>query len=123
MLHVKLTHGSSSFSTVALIDSGATTTFIPTEMAEALGMNLTRPPSDAVGAGGTFSNIASELEKLSLVKGRTSIFDEFFNVRVWVPANEGTIPYMVLGRDHLFKRYDIEFEERNEKVTLTRHKP
>ena len=101
----------------------ATTTFIPTDLAQILQLDLIAEVKDAIGAGGAFGNIASELEKLVLVKGRESIYDEFRNVKVQIPANPDAIPYVVLGRDTLFKRYDITFEERNEKVVLKRHKP
>lgn len=120
MLHVRLAHNGTSFKTTALIDSGATTTFVPTPMAQTLGLDLSLRPSDAVGAGGTFKNIVTELQKVSLVKGRDSIFDEFENINVFVPVDENAIPYVVLGRDLLFQRYDILFEERNKKVILKR---
>lgn len=120
MLHVRLANNGISFRTTALIDSGATTTFIPTEMAQALELNLNQDPDDAIGAGGTFKNIIADIQKISLVKGRDSIFDEFTDVKVFVPVKTDAIPYMVLGRDLLFKRYDIMFEELNLKVTLKR---
>jgi len=121
MLHVRLCHGGLSFTTVALIDSGATTTFVPNAMAEALQLDLSDTPKDAVGAGGVFPNIKSKLDSLELVKGKQSIFDQFNDVTVQVPQKEGAIPYMVLGRDLLFQRFDIKFEERNQKVILKRH--
>ena len=123
MLNVRLIHEGRSFATVGLVDSGATVTFIPTSMAEILQLDLSAKPKDAVGAGGIFSNINSQLEKLVLLKGRNSIHDEFQNIGVQVPVNPDAIPYVVLGRDTLFRRYDITFEERNEKVVLKRHKP
>jgi len=92
-------------------------------MAEILNLNLSGNPKDAVGAGGTFGNYSVELDRLVLIKGRNSIYDEFQNVKVQVPVNPQAIPYVVLGRDSLFRRYDITFEERNEKVVLKRHKP
>ena len=120
MLQVRLRHNEVSFRTTALIDSGATSTFVPTPMADALNLDLSAKPDDATGAGGEFKNIKSELGVLSLVKGVQSIFDEFQNVKVWVPVNPEAIPYMVLGRDLLFRRYSIRFEEREQKVTLKR---
>lgn len=123
MLNIRLLHQGRSFATVGLVDSGATTTFIPTSMAEILQLNLSAAAKDAVGAGGMFRNKDSELETLTLLKGRNSIYDEFQNVKVQVPENPDAIPYVVLGRDTLFRRYDVTFQERNEKVILKRHKP
>ena len=121
MLHVRLAHGTKSLKSVALVDSGATTNFIPRELAEILELDLTKPPRDAVGAGGPFSNIESRIEKVILVKGVNSIYDEFRNVFTYVPQKPQTLPYMILGRDTLFRRFDIKFHERQEKVTLKRH--
>lgn len=123
MLHIRLVQGGRSLTTVGLVDSGATTTFIPTDMADILGFDLSGTPKDAVGAGGAFGNIPTELERLVLIKGRNSIYDEFQHIKVQIPVNPQAIPYVVLGRDSLFKRYDITFEERNEKVVLKRHRP
>lgn len=120
MLHVRLRHKNIAFKTTALIDSGATSTFVPTQMAQALQIDLSTNPDDAIGAGGSFKNIRTELEHLSLVKGVSSVFDEFENIKIWVPVNEDAIPYMVLGRDLIFKRYDIKFEEVKQKMTLKR---
>lgn len=121
MLHVRLVHGKKSLKSVALVDSGATTNFIPRELAELLELDLTKPPRDAVGAGGPFSNIESRIDKVILVKGTNSIYDEFSDVFTYVPQKPQTLPYMILGRETLFWRFDIKFQERQEKVTLKRH--
>lgn len=121
MVHVKLTHGSKSIKSVALVDSGATSNFLPREIAELLEIPLTEPPDDAVGAGGVFRNIKSKIEKVVLVKGRDSAYDEFTNLHVLVPVLPDTLPYFILGRDSIFKRFDIKFQERQEKITLKRH--
>lgn len=120
MLHVRLVHGTRSMKSVALIDSGATTNFIPRELADLLQLDLTKTPKDAVGAGGAFSNIESRIDKVVLLKGMNSIYDEFPNLFTFVPVQPQTLPYMILGRENLFRRYDIKFHEREEKVTLKR---
>jgi predicted aspartyl protease len=51
LVHIRLKHGDLAFRTDALIDSGATATFLPIEIAEVLGMDLSEKPSEAVGAG------------------------------------------------------------------------
>lgn len=121
MLHIRLIHGQKALKSVALIDSGATTNFIPRELAEILELDLSKIPKDAVGAGGAFSNIESRIEKLVLVKGISSVYEEFTDLFTYVPVKMGTLPYMILGRDTLFHRFDIKFHERQEKVTLKRH--
>ena len=121
MLHVRLIHGARSMKSVALIDSGATTNFIPRELADLLGLDLSNTPKDAVGAGGVFSNIESRIDKVVLLKGLNSAYDQFQNLFTYVPVQSDTLPYMILGRENLFRRYDIKFQEREEKVILKRH--
>ena len=60
MVHVKLTHGSKSIKSVALVDSVATSNFLPREIADLLEISLIEPPKEAVGAGGPFKNIKSD---------------------------------------------------------------
>ena len=121
MLHVRLMHGDRSMKSVGLIDSGATTNFIPRELADLLELDLSRTPKDAIGAGGAFSSIESRIDKVVLLKGMNSAYDEFQNLFTYVPVQPHTLPYMILGRENLFRRYDIKFHEREEKVTLKRH--
>lgn len=121
MLHVRLIHGQKALKSVALIDSGATTNFIPRELAELLELDLSKTPKDAVGAGGAFSNIESRIDRCVLVKGINSIYEEFDNLFTFVPVQAGTLPYMILGRESIFRRFDIKFQEREEKVILKRH--
>ena len=120
MVNVKLIHKNQDLKTVALIDSGATSNFFPRELAEILELDLTKKPRDAVGAGGKFSNIDSLIGKCQLIKNKNSVFAEFTNLGINVPVVTNTLPYMVLGRDSIFQRFNIKFMERNEKVVLKR---
>jgi hypothetical protein len=113
--------------TVALVDSGATRTFIPYEIADAIGLlpedrrdrdNLSKGETRA--AAGTFNTYIVKLPMLRAIKG-THTFDEFRNIDVHVPQTEDiALPHAILGRDHLFKRFDITFQERRQKVTFLR---
>ena len=120
MVNVKLIHKSQDLKTVALIDSGATSNFFPRELAEILDLDLSNEPKDAVGGGGKFSSISSLIGKCQLIKNQNAVFDEFTNLTVNVPVAPNTLPYMVLGRDSIFRRFDIRFMERTEKIILKR---
>jgi hypothetical protein len=103
--------------TVALVDSGSTTTFVPTDMAEILGLNVDPSTSErAIGAGGEFRTINFNIT-IQLLKGGY-VFDEFKDWPVTVPVNREAIPYVVLGRDSVFLRYDITFRERQRRTIL-----
>ena len=120
MVNVMLVHKAQDLKTVALIDSGATSNFLPMELAEILDLDLNRETSKAVGAGGKFSSKASIIGKCQLIKNKNAVFDEFTNLSVNVPVKTNTLPYMVLGRNSIFRRFDIRFMERAEKITLKR---
>ena len=120
MVNVKLIHKDLTLKTTALIDSGATTNFLPRELAEILLVELTGEHRDVVGAGGQFVSISSIVGKCQLIKNQNSIFDEFVNLPINVPTDEQTLPYMVLGRDSIFRHFTIRFMENDEKIFLRR---
>lgn len=115
MVTVRLRGGDKSVKTAALVDSGATASFVPPEFVEILGMPLGEA-STASGAGGDFRTHLSKItiEVLKGVQVACRIDDE-----VHVPLEAGRVPYVVLGRDTIFLQYDITFREHRE-VTILR---
>lgn len=104
------------FQTVALVDSGATVTFIPIEMAQYLKIPL-EIDSSATGAGGDFPTWITE-GIVQILKG-TYVLQEM-KVEIHVPQEKGKIPYAVLGRNSVFLHYDIIFREREQRMILKR---
>ena len=117
---VAIVHKNQELKTVALIDSGATSNFLPRELAEILDLDLSQEPKDAFGAGGKFRNISSLIGKCQLIKNKNLVFDEFTNLITNVPVEPNTLPYMVLGRDSIFRKFSIRFIEVEEKIMLKR---
>jgi len=115
LLHVRLVGPVGTFTTIALIDSGATVTFIPPDLAEAAGFKVVERDAKALGAGGEFMNDICEFE-LEILKGRHAV--HYIKGRAHVPRDIGRIPYVVLGRDYLFETFDITFREKREVVVL-----
>lgn len=115
LLHIRLSHNNQSLTTIALIDSGATTTFIPLELAQILALP-TEHQETAVGAGGTFTNTIRKVN-LALLKGKTP-FAKFTDLPVYVPTETGRIPYAILGRDAIFRKFDITFRENQQRTVL-----
>ena len=70
--------------------------------------------------GGKFRNIGSLIGKCQLIKNKNSVFDEFTNLITNVPVEPDTLPYMVLGRDSIFRKFNIRFIEVEEKIMLKR---
>lgn len=115
MLHVRLSHGDLSLGTIGLVDSGSTTTFVPLELAEILSLPIERE-SSAVGAGGSFNNTIRRVD-VSLLKGST-VFAKFPDFPAYVPTDVGRVPYVVLGRDSIFRKFDITFRENQKRFIL-----
>lgn len=120
LAHARLTHKKNTFYTTALIDSGSTTNFLPIEFADMLELDMSGKRANPIGAGGEFESVVSRLDKCELFKRKNTVFDEFVNMHIEVPTKPGTLPYMVLGRDSIFRHFNIRFEENNEKVMLRR---
>ena len=118
MVHVYVKSGDREFTTDGLVDSGSTATFLPYEFIEILELKNLQD-SSAVGAGGSFPTWLGRIDVLRLIK-HAEAFDTFRNVTVHIPKNEGAIPYIVLGRDTIFKHFDITFYEKRRKVVFTR---
>lgn len=135
LIQVRLSANEKAFKTIALVDSGATASFIPryaTEVLELNQLNLLdllgpgvrnadyeKDEIVVVGAGGSFRTYLVKIEKISLMKGQ-QIFAEFEECVVHVPAGSAEIPYMVLGRDSVFKEFNITFQEKKEKIVMRR---
>ncbi|MCW3975628.1 MAG: hypothetical protein NWE86_05225 [Candidatus Bathyarchaeota archaeon] len=45
-------------------------------------------------------------------------FCEFNNCNVRIPVKEGSIPYSVLGRDTIFKEFDISYRENAQQIVF-----
>jgi hypothetical protein len=71
----------------------------------------------AVGAGGRFQNTIRKVD-ISLLKGVKTPVVTFHNFSAYVPTEEDRIPYVVLGRDSIFRKFDIIFRERQQRVLL-----
>jgi hypothetical protein len=118
LVHVRLTSTESVFESVALVDSGATQTLIPLELAEILELQYENKV-ETIGAGGAFQSLIAKLKVFEILKNETP-FSIFRDVTVLVPESKDVLPYAILGRDHIFRRFDITFHERREKITFTK---
>ncbi len=90
-------------------------TFVDTEIAEILELRHTGE-STADGAGGSFENWDG-LVDIELLKG-SNVICVLKDIDACIPKKLGQIPYCVLGRDSIFREYDITFRENQEKTIL-----
>ena len=121
LVHIRIKHSRNTIRTDALVDSGATTTFIPIELTEVLGIELPEETSEAIGANGSFPIYRVKIDLIEVLKSRQS-FCRFKDICVSIPAKKDSIPYPVLGRDSIFRCYDITFRENREHIVFKRPK-
>lgn len=123
LIQIELVSETDSVNTTALLDSGATSSFIQYEIAEILGLVPQTPRLiDVETAGGASQFFPAKLKRLSVLAGGR-IFSDFLKVLVLVPINrERDLPYSILGRDFFFRRFYITFQERKQKFKLVHHK-
>lgn len=125
LVHIYMRSPTVDTETVALLDTGATKTILAKEYADILSLEYVKDEqgnlieSETVGAGGTFICHVAYVQRMSLKK-RTASFCTLTNIPVLVPEREGVVPYVILGRDYVFNRFDITFHETRKKVTFAK---
>lgn len=115
MVPIRLSRGELAFRTVALIDSGATGSFVTKDAADILDLPVIEE-SSATGAGGSFPTFVSKVT-IDIFKGVKSIFT-FSDLEVEIPQDKGDIPFVILGRDSIFSAFEIVFREKDKKFVM-----
>ena len=121
MVQVCLTHKKIDIPSTALIDSGATSTFIPLSLAKLLNLELKDSDNNVDGAGGPFSSYLTIVGKLTVLK-INNVLTYFDNLEVRVPSKDDGVPFVVLGRDSIFRKFDIKFQENLQQLHLQKMK-
>jgi len=100
------------------VDSGATASIVPLELAAILGLDRGEP-AVASGAGGAFDTRVEHIRIEVLAGGRIAAA---FDGDVHVPIDEGGVPFVILGRDTIFLRFDITFREHQQTMVFQKPK-
>ena len=115
LVPITLYSPSGSVDIEGLVDSGADTLHIPKGIAEMLGLELGES-TKSYGAGGSYKTSVTKVGlKLGRGKGRR-VYD-FGYVEACTPSIDTDTP-VLLGRDPVFKEYDITFAEKKEKIIM-----
>lgn len=124
LIQVELVSETENLTTIGLLDSGATTSFVPYEIADILEA-LPKKTRKSVGvetAGGRADFVPTTLRRVSLLAGG-KIFSDFRDMQVLVPPDpRRDLPYVILGRDPLFDRFYVTFKEKIKKFIIEHHK-
>ena len=117
MINVEFMNGERHFTAMALLDSGADSCAISSDMAKALGINIDGERGISMGVAGSIESVNRE------VNIRLSGAHEQYNLRVpvrviFVDEKESGSFIPLLGRAELFDNFTIVFNQKKSKVTL-----
>lgn len=119
LVNVRIRHNDRSFTTIGLIDSGATQTFIPRGLSELLYLSSLGPDKVST-AGGDVVYQLSRIDELSLLF-HSNATATFSDVSVEFPSQGiDDLPYVVLGRNYVFDSFRICFDEAEKRTTFKR---
>ncbi|MBI2208119.1 aspartyl protease family protein [Candidatus Woesearchaeota archaeon] len=105
--------GKETFETIALLDSGADISAMPSSVAEILGLDLKGKRTPAYGIGGKVDSVEVSVNVL-VEKGHEKYN---FNMPVKVILGNYDFP-ILLGRAGFFSKFVVSFDQSQEKVTL-----
>jgi hypothetical protein len=118
LIKIEVASETESIGTVALIDSGSTSSFLPREIAlDILRLPITHRDLPVEGAGGKFLCDIVKVKEITLIKGVIPIhtYSDWFT---YIPKEPIELPYAVLGRDTIFRNFEITFRENEHRFVL-----
>ena len=112
---VKLHHGGRAMKVTALIDSGCTTTHIRTDIADALGIDLSKA-KEKNSSGITGTAIGKHFKMTIEIEGHGKPFETPI-------ACLSTLPVaMLLGQDNFFDKFNVKFEKNKNSFFIERNR-
>jgi len=123
-VEIRLRSPAAEFNSFALVDSGSNVTLLMNQQAEILSLKPAirdgKPmTAEVTGAGGKFLADVFTIPELDAMK-RDVPFAIFRGQQVYVPSQEEAIPYAILGRDTIFRRFVISFDDNHQKLIFRR---
>jgi len=95
------------------------------EHAEILGLTFDKDKegherkTETQGAGSSFNCRLATIQRIAVMKNVLP-FCVLRDVKVRVPESYDIFPYVILGRDYVFKRFDVTFHEGRHKLSFTK---
>jgi predicted aspartyl protease len=102
-----------SYDHMALLDSGADVSAMTKEIADLLGLNLSKKTEKTRGIGGEVETIETKV-KITISQGHETYT---FEIPVNVVLGDEELP-LLLGRAGFFENFVITFDENNQRVQL-----
>lgn len=125
MVRLQIAFKSRRVNAYGLVDSGSTRTYVPAAVADALGIaakDCMAPAGRSESLSGKFTTLQAEISRMDIVNDNM-IMDSFVRPVILITRANTAVDFVVLGRDHIFSRYDITFSERQKRLTLVKARP
>ena len=116
-LRVRMTHKTSG-EFLALVDTGATYPVLPRSIADEIGIGDEGVSALIRQASGNSNVLETTVDSIEILRDGGRVFDVLRGQRVLVM--ESDIPFCILGRESVFKRFDVTFSEKRKEMILTR---
>ncbi len=115
-MEVRLTH-KYSINIHAYVDSGASHTFVPQRYAKLAGLLDEGNAVKVQHIEGSYEARMVAVRSMEIMRGQ-EVFENMRGQTVLV--GESDIQFCILGRNSVFRYFDITFSEKRRRVTLTR---
>ncbi len=117
MLDVVMSHGDNTLAINALVDSGSNATIVPLHVAQLLEIKLKEQDDSVMGVGGSVNMHLAKVDGFTIIEEKMTLA-EFDDQVVHVPASKNTVLFVILGRNSIFRRFDIKFQETQKMMQL-----
>ncbi len=117
MVGVVMSHNDNILTTNGLVDSGSNITVVPLHVAQSLEIELTEQDDSVMGVGGSLNMHLAKVDGFTIIEEKMTLA-EFDDQVVRVSTSENRSDFIILGRNSIFRRFDIKFQEIEKRMQL-----
>ncbi len=110
MLDVVMSRKNNTLKISGLVDSGSNITIVPLHVAQLLDIELKDQDDSVMGVGGSVTMHLAKVDGFTIIEEKMTLA-EFDDQVVRVSATKNTADFIILGRNSIFRRFDIKFQE------------
>ncbi len=117
MVGVVMSHNDNILTTNGLVDSGSNITVVPLRLARLLKIELKEQDDSVMGVGGSVNMHLAKVDGFTIIEEKMTLA-KFDDQVIRVSTSENTARFIILGRNSIFRRFDIKFQETQKMMQL-----
>ncbi len=117
MVGVVMSHNDNILTASGLIDSGSNITIVPLRLARLLEIELKEQDDSVMGVGGNVNMHLAKVDSFTIIEEKMTLA-KFDDQVVRVSTSKNTSRFIILGRNSIFRRFDIKFQETQKMMQL-----